>query len=304
LQQTYRRLEILLVDDVSRDQTLEIAREFKDDRVRLLSNEQNLGLVGNWNECVRQAKGELIKFLFQDDTLYPECVARMTQLFATYPHLGLVFARRDLVVETDAPSQLAQELLANYSELHLKFSGVQELNDGRQLFAQHFDKHLYLSCVAEPPSTLIRREVFGKLGLFNPKLKQICDIEMWLRIMFFYDIGFVDEKLVSYRIHGQAATVSNHDTLQNKYDRFWLFEGLLGHAEIKEAYPEIVKWRDDLFEHYTHSFIRPKAGWRSVASGAGLREAITDFSEVPSRRGFLKDVNAFRESGEPIHPLL
>jgi glycosyltransferase involved in cell wall biosynthesis len=304
LKQTYDRLEILIVDDVSTDDTVSIARSFNDERIRISVNEQNRGLVGNWNESIRLAQGNLIKLLFQDDTLYPQCVEKMVGMFEAHPELGLVFARRDIVVEADAPAALAQELVSHYSDLHLRFAALRNVTRGHDLFSEHFASELYLSCVAEPPSTLIRREVFQRLGLFNTRLHQICDIEMWLRIMFFYDIGFVDEKLLSYRFHGQAATVSNHDTGKNKYDRFWLLEGLCSHAEITQAYPEIVKWRDDLFAHYTHSFVRPKAGWRSIGSGAGLQDAAKDLLEVPSRIGFLREVNAFRSGAVSLHPQL
>ena len=304
LHQTYDHLEILILDDVSTDDTVSIARTFRDERIRISVNPRNRGLVGNWNECIRLAQGSLIKLLFQDDTLYPECIEKMLGMFAADPHLGLVFARRDIVVEPDAPAELARQLVANYSEPHLKFAALRKVTSGRQLFAEHLGKELYSSCIVEPPSTLIRKTVFQELGLFNTRLHQICDIEMWLRIMFYYDIGFVDEKLLSYRFHGQAATASNHATGKNKYDRFWLLEGLCSHAEIKEAYPEIVKWRDDLLAHYTHSFVRPKAGWRSIGSSAGRRNATRDFLEVPSRIGFLREVNTFREGTDPLHPRL
>jgi len=153
----------------------------------------------------------------------------MMQLFAAHPHLGMVFARREFVVQDDAPPDLARELLANYSDLHLKFDNVQEVNNGRRLFAQHLQKKLYLSCVAEPPSTLISKEVFHRLGLFNTKMRQACDIEMWLRIMFYYDLGFVDEKLLIFRVHGKSATASNRSNRKAEYDRFWMFEGLLNY---------------------------------------------------------------------------
>jgi glycosyltransferase involved in cell wall biosynthesis len=304
LAQTYDQLEILILDDVSRDETVSIARSFNDARIHVSINRQNRGLVGNWNESVRLAQGSLIKFLFQDDTLYPECIEKMVEVFAAHPHLGLVFARRDIVVEPDAPAELAQELLSNYCEPHLKFATLKEVTPGRELFAEHFRSGLYLSCIAEPPSTLIRKTVFQELGLFNPRLHQICDIEMWLRIMFFYDIGFVDENLLSYRFHGQAATASNHATGKNKYDRFWLLEGLCSYPEIKEAYPNILQWRDDLFAHYTHSFIRPKAGWRSIGTGTGFSDATRDFLDVPSRIGFRREVIRFRSEADPVHPRL
>ena len=80
--QTFGDLEILVVDDGSSDGTPALVeRHAADDpRVRLLRNERNLGLVGNWNRCLEAARGTWIKFLFQDDLLEPACVERMLAL--------------------------------------------------------------------------------------------------------------------------------------------------------------------------------------------------------------------------------
>src|SRR2546423_8587516 len=67
LAQSYRPLEIIIIDDASTDETVKVLRSFKDDRIRLFVNEQRLGLACNWNRCVELARGEFIKFLFQDD---------------------------------------------------------------------------------------------------------------------------------------------------------------------------------------------------------------------------------------------
>jgi glycosyltransferase involved in cell wall biosynthesis len=304
LKQTYAPLEILVIDDCSTDETAAVVRSLNDSRLRLVINQQNRGLVGNWNECVWQAKGEYIKFLFQDDTLDPECVAKMMAVFAEHPQLGMVFARRRFVVADDAPEALARELIDNYSDLHLKFENLQSLNDGRALFAQHVAKEFALSCVAEPPSTLIRREVFQRLGLFNTKMHQACDVEMWLRIMFYYNLGFVDEELLIFRIHGKSATASNRSANRAEYDRFWMFEGLLSHPEIKQSFPQIEDWRNNFFNHYSNSTIRPKAGWRSVIAPGGLDAAVNDARQLPRRRRFLKEVRAFRKEQRPLHPRL
>lgn len=302
--QTYQPVEILVVDDRSTDNTLELVRSFKDERVRIVVNATRLGLAGNWNECVKLAEGEFIKFLFQDDALYPECTEKMMQLMSQHPLLGLVFARRDLVVESDAPPDLARALLNEYNDLHLRFERVDAVSNGPDLFAQHLDNSLYQSCIAEPPSTLIRKEVFRRLGLFNTRMHQACDIEMWLRIIFFYDVGFVDEKLLLFRIHGKSATASNRSNRKAEYDRFWMLEGLLDHSEIRRAYPKITVWRDDLLKRYRNSLIRPTAGWRSLGEKEGLSEAIRDAREIPHRLQFLREAETFGKDRSRLHPRL
>jgi len=302
--QTFPDIEVIVVDDCSTDNTVALVESYRDQRLRLFRNERNQGLVGNWNECVRRAHGDFIKFLFQDDLLYPQCVARMMAVFAQHPDLGMVFSRRDFVVQDDAPQNLVAELVANYRDPHLKFEDVQEINHGDRLFSQHLEKELNVSCVAEPPSTLIRKEVFQSLGLFNPRMKQACDVEMWLRIMFYYDIGFVDEALVSFRVHAAQMSASNYATRAAQYDRFWMLEGLLSHAEIRQRYRELETWRDGFIDHNRRSLLRPKAGWRSIRSREGLAAAARDVRDLASRRAFLQEVEKFRKTPGPIHPSL
>jgi glycosyltransferase involved in cell wall biosynthesis len=303
LNQTYQRLEILVVDDGSTDNTLECVRSLPDERVRIVVNERSQGLAGNWNECVRLARGGYIKFLFQDDALYPDCVERMVALIASSSRMGLVFSRRDLVLDDDAPPELASDL-KSHGDPHLKFKEVGSFNDGAALFAQHHAKKFHGCCIAEPPSTLIRKEVFQRLGLFNTRMHQGCDVEMWLRIMFFYDIGFIDETLLFFRVHGKSASSANFLQGRSEYDHFWLLEGLLSHPEISEKYLELPAWRDEQFRRYRDSLMRPKDGWLSVRTKAGFRQALTDVRRLPDRIKFLKETKMYRKDGKSIHPSL
>lgn len=285
LGQTYTNLEILIVDDGSSDETVEVARGIVDARVRVVVNERNRGLVGNWNECVRLAQGEFVKFLFQDDVLYRDCVQRMMDMFRHHPELGLVFSSRDVIVEGNVPDDTARAWLNYAKVLHTRFRVRAGVNDGRALFLQHRDKKFQHCAVGEPTTVLIRKECFRRLGLFNPRMHQTCDVEMWLRIMYFYDVGFIDENLCAFRFHVKSATSTNHQNQKHLYDPFWLLEGLLAHDEIRTNQPEIARMRDDQLAR--NSLLRPANGWRSVARAGGVREALAEAANLPRRARFL-----------------
>jgi glycosyltransferase involved in cell wall biosynthesis len=72
--QTFDDWEIVAVDDASTDRTLEVLRSFADSRMRLKSNERNLGMTANWNRCLSQATGEIVLKLDADDVLKPRAL--------------------------------------------------------------------------------------------------------------------------------------------------------------------------------------------------------------------------------------
>ena len=90
LKQDYRRLEIIAIDDGSRDRSLEIMRRYQqaDDRITIVSRE-NRGLIATLNEGLTLAKGDLIARMDADDISYPWRLSRQVSLFQRQPELAL-----------------------------------------------------------------------------------------------------------------------------------------------------------------------------------------------------------------------
>lgn len=72
--QTYSNLEIIILDNCSTDKSFDIVSRIQDNRIRLIKNEQNIGLNGSVNKGIDLAKGAYIKFLCADDALEPNCI--------------------------------------------------------------------------------------------------------------------------------------------------------------------------------------------------------------------------------------
>jgi glycosyltransferase involved in cell wall biosynthesis len=289
LGQTYPNIDVLVADNGSSDDTEAIVRSFDDPRLRFEPNLRELGMVRNHNWLARQARAPLIKYLHADDALAPTAVERLVEVALRSDRIGLVFAPRRVVLEPpDEPAALAWE--ASYGNLHSRFGPLEAVNPGRPMFERWLSDALaerdFENWVGEPSSVLIRRTALERVGLFNPRLSMLMDAEMWGRLSFFFDVGFVDEELSTYRHHAGSVTSYLAATHASWLDRLWLFEGLLAHPEIASAHPTLRRAR------------RAEYRWaaRAIAGRVGhLR---------PLRLADLRAYAVWRWSGrpEPLHP--
>jgi glycosyltransferase involved in cell wall biosynthesis len=273
--QSYQPLEVLVIDDGSTDGTVELIRSIDDQRIRLLVNEQNIGLTRNWNKCIELARGDFIKFLFHDDILYPDCIEKMMRVVLSNENVGLVFSPRDIIVEGDPQTELTKIWLQNCSTLHTKFLAIEPVNPGRELFIQYLNRGFRGNWIGEPSSVLIRKECFSRVGSFNPNLYQVCDVEMWLRIMFFYDVGFLPEKLSAFRFHSDSTSHRNIVSRRNFLDQLWLLESLSNCEAIKSEHPEIERIRAlELLRLVKASLLRPSTIVRWLRTDPVARQGV------------------------------
>lgn len=209
LNQTYRNIEILLVDDQSTDNTVEIIKRYAaiDNRIRLVKNKQNLGLVGNWNRCIELAGGEWIKFVFQDDLISKNCIERMLGV-ASIEH-PLIFCRRDFFFEDNIDFKVKNIYLNihRFDEFFPK-TGLISPTDISKTILKTNDNFF-----GEPTSSLIHKSIFDHFGLFNNNLIQICDLEFWIRVSTNIGINFINEPLVKFRVHANSTSSKNHELM-------------------------------------------------------------------------------------------
>jgi glycosyltransferase involved in cell wall biosynthesis len=91
--QTERRIEILISDNASGDGTADLARDLakEEPRLRYVRNAQNIGMVGNWNRCLAEARAPLISLLSDDDTLAPCAVETCLEALSRHPAAVICF---------------------------------------------------------------------------------------------------------------------------------------------------------------------------------------------------------------------
>jgi GT2 family glycosyltransferase len=180
-----------------------------DKRFRFISNPNRLGLVQNWNNCVAQARGEWIKFVFQDDVIFPSCIE--TLLAACEKH-GKVFGfcERELIFDDHALQTVSNWFIGHRQRLHRQYQARQVIAQVEAIRAAVAEPEYNM--VGEPTVTLIRRSVFEEIGCFEETLIQLCDTEFWSRVLITYGAAFVPERLAAFRVHRGATTAQNSET--------------------------------------------------------------------------------------------
>jgi glycosyltransferase involved in cell wall biosynthesis len=180
LAQTFKDFELIIVDDCSKDRTLEIARRYSTNpRVRVYVNEKNLGDYPNRNRAAELARGRYLKYLDADDLMYPHCLEIMTQQMERFPEAGLG-------VEGEKESRWPKPFpfVLSPAEAYWEyFSGRGMLNQG-------------------PTASIIRADVFREFGGFLSE-RHISDTELWLRVTQKHPLLVSTGELTWWRKHSE-----------------------------------------------------------------------------------------------------
>jgi GT2 family glycosyltransferase len=200
LSQSFSDFELIFINDASTDNSKEIIYSFSDPRIKYFENERNLGLIGNWNKCLELSNGYYVCIFHQDDVMSPDNLEKKVALLELEKRVGLVFSDT-LVIDP------AKRIVSNHW-FELLDPNVDFIKPGRSFFDLMF-RNMNLICC---PSVMARRECYENVGGFDARLPFTGDMEMWMRIALFYDVAYLSEPLILYRIHTSNET-QNYLTL-------------------------------------------------------------------------------------------
>ena len=177
LSQTYRNLELIVVDDASADDTEAILASFSDPRLCVIRNEKNIGVGAARNRGVAAASGNWIAFLDADDTWKPDKLEKQMHLLLHHPDAALLYTGSRF---TDAEGRRVDYVLRVPAQVNRS-----------QLLKQNI-----LSC----SSALVRKEYMEKYPM--PDRRDLHeDFAVWIRILSEVPYAYgVDEPLLYYRL--------------------------------------------------------------------------------------------------------
>lgn len=216
--QTYKNIEVIISDDASTDNTLEICKAFKETNdfpVHIYSH-QPAGIGANWNHCISEATGHYIKFLFQDDILEHQCLEK-NLFYMQQKNLMAICSKRSFIdgnsqpVESGDFFQKFGDLQKNFLDLDIEEFHLLEKKDLKNIKPYQLSYNIF----GEPIAFLFSKEIFEKYGLFKTDFKQILDTEMGYRILKHQPIGIIGEKLYQFRLHESQESSLNQQRKPN-----------------------------------------------------------------------------------------
>ena len=183
LNQTFKDFELLVIDNYSTDNTEEVVKSFKDERIKYFKNKNHGLLAVNRNFAIENSNGEFIAICDDDDLWLPEKLERQLKEFEKDEVTGLVCTNGFYFGETDE-----NKIMSKPKDEYISFEKMLPRSE--------------IIC----SSAMVKKSVLDDIGKFdeNPKIFTGEDYELWLRLVQKYKIKYIGEPLVKYRIHSGA----------------------------------------------------------------------------------------------------
>lgn len=198
--QTYENIELIISDDCSTDNTLQICEQWLTENnerfvsSRLITVDENTGIPANCNRAVKYAKGEWIKIIAGDDILVHD---GLENFLRHYNGKDLIVAcqYKTFIVGDDGGKK--------YGKLEPSLFIISNFSKS----AKKQFKKLLMSNFIAAPSVMINRIIFDKIGCFEETYRYFEDYPFWLKYTFNgYRISYLPVLLVYYRMSGFSVT--------------------------------------------------------------------------------------------------
>lgn len=223
LSQTFKDYELIVVNDGSKDNSLEIAKRVLEGvENATITDQQNAGVSTARNNGIATANGEYICFLDADDWWEPTFLEEMDRLIKDYPDAGLY--------------------CTNYYYVHNRKSVVKlDIPTGYFNYCKEYAKSLCMSATSS--SSCISKAVLTEMGGFKVQLKLGEDFDLWIRIALKYGTAILNKPLVYFNNDVPVKLRATHHLHKPENHMLWN----LGYLEEQEkANPDYKQLIDNL----------------------------------------------------------
>ncbi|WP_447045831.1 glycosyltransferase family 2 protein [Vreelandella sp. H-I2] len=190
--QTFKDIEILVIDDFSLDDPYSVIKKYNDSRIKYIRQKENQGVAAARNRGLQDTQSPFVAFLDDDDEWYPDKLLKQVELFLqSPPEVGLIYTGVETVMDE------------GHTEIQIP---TERGNVYRKLLVKN--------CIHGGSSAMIRRNLITNVGFFDESLLAIEDYDYWLRISRYYHFDFIEDPLVRY--HDMRAGTSDTDARRSR----------------------------------------------------------------------------------------
>jgi glycosyltransferase involved in cell wall biosynthesis len=212
---TYKNWELIIVDDCSKDRTVEIARQYerKDERIKVYVNENNLGDYPNRNKAASYAKGKYLKYVDADDMIYPYGLEQLIYYMEQFPGSGYGLCSLVQDKKSIYPLQLSP--------------------------TQAYHRHYFVQSIFHkaPLSSIIKKDIFEAIGGFSGQ-RMLGDFKMWHILSQKYPVLLMPHGIVWYREHDEQEMSDHRINPAEPFKYLLLQEQLLNNQDCPLTYEE------------------------------------------------------------------
>jgi glycosyltransferase involved in cell wall biosynthesis len=188
LEQSFTDFELLIYDDHSTDESLEIASSFSDSRIRLFPSPVNLGPEKNWNRAISDVRGKYVKLVCGDDILFPECLEKQVDVLEYSRHAGisLVSCQRTIIDPEGKPLIKKVNFVPG--------GRIEPVDVIRKMI------RMGTNIIGEPVCGLYPAELIPKTRGYSAVVPYTIDLDFWIQLLKHGDLYMIDEPLCAFRI--------------------------------------------------------------------------------------------------------
>ena len=236
LNQTFQDFEIVITDDGSSDNTVNVINTFSDPRIKLFIFNENQGACEALNNCIINSKGEYFAYTSSDDVWKHDKLEKQVKYLNKNPSIQAVFTKAEII---DEDSEKFED------ENHFYATAFDKKNRSRSRWLHQF---FYDGNGICHPSIMIRRAVYNDIGLYNERMANLPDLDMWVRVCLKYDLHIMDEKLTKFRVRKDEKNVSGDKPttwIRHRYEKLHIFDHFLKIDDVKfflDIFPDAEKF--------------------------------------------------------------